>query len=70
MWGVLTVDEGAVEPLNVIVLGEREEDLIADDWERQQEDGAARHRQGEGAQVQSETEKHQHDRYFETNKYD
>lgn len=54
VWDVLTVDERAIEPLNVIVLGEGEEDLITDDWERQQEDGPARHRQGEGAQVQSE----------------
>lgn len=51
---ILTVDERAVEPLNVIILGEGEENLITDDWEREQEDGPARHRQGEGAQVQSE----------------
>lgn len=28
---VLTVDERAIEPLNIIVLGEGEEDLITDD---------------------------------------
>lgn len=29
------MNEGAIEPLNVIVFGEGEEDLITDDWERQ-----------------------------------
>lgn len=47
------MNEGAIEPLNVIVFGEGEEDLVTDDRERQQEHGAARHCQGEGAQVQS-----------------
>lgn len=28
---VLTVDERAIEPLNVIVLGEGEQDLVTDD---------------------------------------
>lgn len=32
---LLTVNEGAIEPLNVIVFGEGEEDLITNDWERQ-----------------------------------
>lgn len=35
MCELLTVNEGAIEPLNVIVLGEGEEDLITNDWERQ-----------------------------------
>lgn len=47
------MNEGAVEPLDVIVFGEGEEDLVADDGEGQQEDGASRHCQGEGAQVQT-----------------
>lgn len=49
----LTVNEGAIEPLDVIVFGEGEENLVTDDGEGQQEDGTTRHRQGEGAQVQS-----------------
>lgn len=68
---VLTVDERAIEPLNIIVLGEGEEDLITDDWERKQEDGPSRHRQGEGAQVQSEIikkKKQKHNCYFEGEK--
>lgn len=32
---LLTVNEGAIEPLNVVVLGEGEQDLITNDWERQ-----------------------------------
>lgn len=48
------MNEGAIEPLDVIVFGEGEEDLVANDGEGQQEDGATRHRQGEGAQVHSE----------------
>lgn len=32
---LLTVNEGAIEPLNVIVFGEGEEDLVTNDWERQ-----------------------------------
>lgn len=31
LWGLLTVDEGAIEPLNVIVFGEGEEDLVTND---------------------------------------
>lgn len=53
MCELLTMNEGAIEPLNVIVFGEGEEDLIANDRERQEEDGTTWHCQGEGAQVQS-----------------
>lgn len=49
---VPTVDEGPVQPLDVVVLGEGEQHLVADDGEGQQEDGAQRHGQGEGAQSQ------------------
>ena len=56
----LTVDERAVEPLDVIVFGEREQDLVTDDGERQQEHGSTRHCQGEGAQVQSAEDTHTH----------
>lgn len=47
------MDEGAIEPLDVVVLGEGQQDLVADDGERQQEDGATRHGERERAQVQS-----------------
>lgn len=47
------MNEGAIEPLDVIVFGEGKEDLVTDDGEGQQEDGASRHCQGEGAQVQT-----------------
>jgi len=47
-----TVDEGAVQPLDVVVVGEGEQHLVADDGEGQQEDGAQRHGQGEGAEPQ------------------
>lgn len=47
----LTMNEGAIEPLDVVVSGEGEEDLVANNWEWQQEYGAARHRQREGAQI-------------------
>lgn len=48
----LTVDQGAVQPLHVVVLREREQDLVADDGEGQQQDRARRHRQRERAQGQ------------------
>lgn len=32
------MNEGAIEPLDVIVFGEGEQDLITNDGERQQED--------------------------------
>lgn len=47
------MNEGAIEPLDVIVFGEGKEDLVTDDGEGQQEDGTARYCQGEGAQVQT-----------------
>lgn len=47
------MNEGAIEPLDVIVFGEGKEDLVTDDGEGQQEDGTSRHCQGEGAQVQT-----------------
>lgn len=47
------MNEGAIEPLDVIVFGEGKQDLVTDDGEGQQEDGASRHCQGEGAQVQT-----------------
>lgn len=50
---LLTVNEGAVEPLNVIVFREGEEDLVANNGEGKQEDGPTRHSQGESAQVHS-----------------
>lgn len=53
VWELLTMNEGAVEPLDVIVLGEGEEDLVTNDGEGQEEDGTTRHCQGEGAQVHS-----------------
>lgn len=53
MWELLTVNEGAIEPLDVIVFGEGKEDLVTDDGEGQQEYGTARYCQGEGAQVQT-----------------
>ena len=63
----LTVNEGAIEPLNVIVFGEGEEDLTTNDWERQEEDGTTRHCQGEGAQVQSANViKHKQDKNTDT----
>lgn len=45
------MNEGAIEPLNVIVLREGEEDLVTNDGEGKQEDGPTRHSQGESAQV-------------------
>lgn len=57
-WGTLglprapTVDEGPIQPLDVVVLGEGEQHLVADDGEGQQKDSAQRHGQGEGAQPQ------------------
>lgn len=53
VWELLTVNEGAIEPLDVIVFGEGEEDLVTNDGEGQQEDGTTWHCQGEGAQVHS-----------------
>lgn len=46
------MDEGAVEPLDVVVLGEGEQHLVADDGEGQEENGAQRHSQGEGTEPQ------------------
>lgn len=45
------MNEGAIEPLNVVVFGEGEEDLVANNRERQQEDGTSGHGQCEGAQI-------------------
>lgn len=47
-----TVDEGPVQPLDVVVVGEGEQHLVADDGEGEQQHGAQRHGQGEGAQPQ------------------
>lgn len=47
------MNEGAIEPLNVIVFREGEEDLVTNDGEGKQEDGPTRHSQGESAQVHS-----------------
>lgn len=48
----LTVDEGAVEPLDVVVLGEAEQDLVGEDRERQEQHRSHGHGQSEGAQPQ------------------
>lgn len=45
------MNEGTIEPLNVVVSGEGEKDLAANNWERQEEDGTAGHSQREGAQI-------------------
>lgn len=47
-----TVDEGPVQPLDVVVVGEGEQHLVADDGEGEQQHSAQRHGQGEGAQPQ------------------
>ena len=44
--------KGSIEPLYVVVLGEGEQDLTADDGEGEQQDSSPRHSQGEGTQVQ------------------
>lgn len=46
------MNEGPVQPLDVVVLGEGEQHLVADDGEGQEEDGTQRHSQGEGAEPQ------------------
>lgn len=46
----VTVDEGAVEPLHVIALGEAEQHLIGQDGDGEQEHCTHRHRQGKCAQ--------------------
>lgn len=46
------MDEGAVEPLDVVVAWQREQHLVADDGERQEEDSTQGNRQGKGAQLQ------------------
>lgn len=57
----LTVNQRAVQPLDVVVLREREQDLVADDGERQQQNRPRRHRQRERAQGQPGTEdRHRH----------
>lgn len=52
----LTVDQGAVQPLHVVVVRKRQQDLVADDGEGQEQHGARGHGQGEGAQEQPATE--------------
>ena len=44
--------KGSIEPLYVVVLGEGEQDLTANDGEGEQQDCSPRHSQGEGTQVQ------------------
>lgn len=46
------MDEGAVEPLNIVVPWQREQHLIADDGEGQKQDGTQGDCQGKGAQLQ------------------
>lgn len=50
------MNEGAVQPLHVEVVRERQQDLVADDGEGQEQHGARGHGQGEGAQEQPATE--------------
>lgn len=47
------MDQGAVEPLHVVVLWEGEQDLVADDREGQEQNSTRRYRQCEGAEEQS-----------------
>lgn len=46
------MNEGPVQPLDVVVLGEGEQHLVADDGEGQEEDGTQCHSQGEGTEPQ------------------
>lgn len=46
------MNEGPVQPLDVVVLGEGEQHLVADDGEGQEEDGTQCHSQGEGTELQ------------------
>lgn len=46
------MDEGAVEPLDVVVSRQREQHLIADDGEGQEQDSTQGNRQGKGAQFE------------------
>lgn len=47
------MNERAIEPLNVVVFGEGQQDLVTNDREGQEEDRPPRHGQGERAQVES-----------------
>lgn len=47
-----TMDEGAIEPLDVVVPREGQQHLVADDGEGQEKDSAQGDRQGEGAQLE------------------
>lgn len=47
-----TMNEGPVQPLDVVILGEGEQHLVADDGEGQEEDGTQCHSQGEGTELQ------------------
>ena len=49
---MVTVDEGAVEPLHVVAVGEGEQNLVGQDGDGEQEHGTHRHREGECAQPQ------------------
>lgn len=51
------MDEGAIEPLNVVVLGEQQKDLVTDYRERKEEDSASGFGQGERTQVHTERER-------------
>ena len=46
------MNEGAVQPLDVVVLRERQQDLVADDGEGQEQDRPGRHCERERAQRQ------------------
>lgn len=48
------MDEGAVQPLDVVILREGKQDFIADDGEGQQKYCPQGHSQSEGAQPQPE----------------
>lgn len=48
------MDEGAVQPLDVVILREGKQDFIADDGEGQQEHCPQGHSQSKGAQPQPE----------------
>lgn len=46
------MDEGAVEPLDVIVPRQREQHFIADDGEGQEQDSTQGNRQGKGTELE------------------
>lgn len=57
----LTMDQGAIQPLDVVVLRKGEQDLIADYWKGQKQNSPGWNRQREGAQEQpGREERHRH----------